>query len=344
MQFKPEIYEEKPRSIKSERILDLYTVQLEELFEVLYPSKSKDSKARRQFIKDCISKGQHKGVWVYFPWSQILVRTLSEEDYYKLRTNRNRNLISEEEQKKIKSLTVGIAGLSIGINTALTLARLGVNNLKIADFDKLTTSNLNRIPAGLVDIGVEKSVMATKQLCELDPFMNLVVFDKGLNKGNLEEFFTKPTKLDLIIDAIDDFEIKIRLRILGKQHKIPVLMFTNLGDGCLVDIERYDKDSNLDVFNGLLGDLPEQIINSKITEDDKQRLAAKLVGIESVPTKALASLAEIGKTLVGRPQLASTVSASSGLAGFIVKKIALEEECKSGRHLVHFDTDYFSAG
>lgn len=355
MSFKlqPEIFKEvgfdkkrlevfkKTRKINT--IMDLYENQLTELFEILYSPKSKDVKAKKQFAKDCLtSTNKHKGVWVYLPWQETLIHTLSEDDYYQLRTNRNRDLITEAEQKKLKSFTAGIAGLSIGSNMAEVLVHLGIVNIKISDFDELATSNLNRVAFGLPQIGSNKATLTAHKLYEIDPFIKLQVFETGLNKNNLVSFLAGTKKLNTVIDAIDDFEIKIRLRLEAKKLRVPVLMFTNLGDSCLVDIERYDQEKNLEIFNGLLGNLPEKILKSKITKQDKQKLAAKLVGIENIPTKALASLPQIGKTLAGRPQLISTVSVSSGLGGFIVRKIALNEPCPSGRYLVQFDSAIFS--
>jgi hypothetical protein len=330
------------RYYKNLNLIDIYDKQVEELFEITYPNNTERKLNKSKFFGGKPTNSKIKGVWVFFPWNSTLVHMLGENDYYSLRTNRNRNLITKKEQKKLSTFIVGIAGLSIGSNIALTLVRLGINSLKISDFDTLVTSNLNRVPTNLLEIGVDKTELATRKLYEIDPFINLETFGQGLTKKTLKNFLVGTKKLNVVIDAIDDFEMKILSRLEARKQGIPVVMFTNLGDSCLLDIERYDKEKNIEIFNGLLGNTPETILKSKMTAQDKQKFAAKLVGVDNVPTKALDSLLEIGKTLVGRPQLSSTVSTSSGLAGFIIKKLALGEYCPSGRYLVRFETAIFS--
>src|SRR3990167_10414315 len=41
-----------------------------------------------------------RGRWVFFPWSNQLLHILDSEDFQELRTARNRNLITKEEQRK----------------------------------------------------------------------------------------------------------------------------------------------------------------------------------------------------------------------------------------------------
>lgn len=340
--FKKSDLEKIKKTRKIWKIIDVYKDQLSELFEILNPNKPQDGNRLSEFLKENSSPNPNlKGSWVYFPWNGLLIHMLNEADYYTLRTNRNRDIINQNEQKILKNFSVGIAGLSIGSNMALTLAHLGVSkNLKIADFDTLTTSNLNRVPAVIYDIGSNKSVLAAQKLHEIDPFIDLQIFETGLSKRNLENFLVGKKKLNIVVDAIDDFEIKIRLRVVAKKLRIPILMVTNLGDSCLVDVERYDLNQKTEFFNGLLGNLPKEILSSKLSEADKTRFAAKIVGVEHIPTRALESLSKIGKALVGRPQLASTVSIGAGIATYIIRKIAIEGKWPSKRLLLHFDSAF----
>jgi len=334
----------KIKTTKIWQMCDLYKEQLEELFEMLYASE-KDNKIKlSQFLKERLDPNPNlRGTWVYFPWRKILIHMLNEKDYFILRTNRNRELITLKEQKQLKNFTIGIAGLSIGSNIALASVHLGASqNLKIADFDNLATSNLNRVIFGLPEIGKNKAQLTAQKLYEINPFINLRVFDKGLTRETLDDFVSKQPKLNLVIDEIDDFEIKVRIRLMARKEMIPVLMVTSLGDGCLIDVERYDIDPKMKLFNGFLGNLSDKILKSKLTEEEKKKFAAQLVGIENIPTRALKSLLEIGKTLVGRPQLVTTVSVGVGVAGFLARKIALDEHCPSGRYLLHLRDAIFA--
>ena len=71
-----------------------------------------------------------------------------------LRTDRNRNLITAEEQHRLGALRIGVVGLSVGHVIAHTLVMQGLcGELRLADFDDLELSNLNRIPATVFDLG-----------------------------------------------------------------------------------------------------------------------------------------------------------------------------------------------
>ncbi len=62
------------------------------------------------------------GVWVYYPWNNNLVHILDEQEFVKLRTNRNCNKITSAEQETLRKKKIGIIGLSVGQSIALTLA------------------------------------------------------------------------------------------------------------------------------------------------------------------------------------------------------------------------------
>ena len=319
---------------------DLYILQLEELFEIQNPKliHTKDFKERQhEFIKSKTDK-ENLGNWIYFPWNGELMHVLNEDDYSSLRTNRNKNLISFDEQIKLYNACVGFVGLSIGSHFATSLTYSGIaKNIKLAEFDNISTSNLNRIRAGLKDIGTPKIDFISHEIYDINPYANLTLFNNGLNNDNLTSFFETGQKLNVIFEAIDDFEMKIRLRIEAKKQKIPIIMLTNLADNLLIDVERYDQDSNLQLFNGLIGDTPEQILSSKITEEKKVEYAVKIVGREHLTERIVSSLSEINKTLVGRPQLFSTVSIGGGFASYLARKLILDEGLKSGRYFISFD-------
>ena len=93
------------------------------------------------------------GTWAFYPWSGRLVHVLPEDAFIEVRTNRNRDKITKEETATLRTKTVGIAGLSVGQSTAIALAmERGCGRLKLADFDVVELSNLNRIRCGLHEL------------------------------------------------------------------------------------------------------------------------------------------------------------------------------------------------
>jgi len=60
--------------------------------------------------------------------------------------------------------------------------------IRLADFDTLELSNLNRIPASVLDLGVNKAVVAARRIAEIDPYLRVVVEPTGIRPENLGEF------------------------------------------------------------------------------------------------------------------------------------------------------------
>ncbi len=321
------------------KVIDIYQKQLKELFEIKNP-QSIFKKNFKKFIKYKNKKDvKISGDWIYYPWSNTLIHTLSEQENYLLRTNRNQNIITAKEQKKLRNFTVAIAGLSVGGNIATTLIYNGFSkNIKLADFDTLSTTNLNRVKASLKDIGRHKIDIIKEQIMEIDPYIKIYSYHEGLNKKNLQDFIENYPRPKLIFEVIDDFKLKILIRKLAKKNKIPVVMLTNLGDNVLIDIERYDIEPDVKFFNGKVNEnILNAIMRNQITEKEKKKYAIDLVGKENLTERVINSVLNIGKTLVGRPQVMSTVAISSGIAALIARKIALEENLPSGRSLIKFD-------
>lgn len=321
--------------------IDNYKEQLEELFKVLNPSLrlSSDYESRlAEFIEKRSESEENRfvGTWVYYPWSEILIHILNHKEFFLVRTNRNRNIITADEQGKLAEFTTAFVGLSIGNSMALSLVYSGISEkIKIADYDTLELSNLNRIRAGLPNLGSKKTEITSQQIFEINPYAIVETLNKISNE-NLDEFVTGSLKPKLIFEAIDDFEIKIRLRLSARKFGIPIVMLTNLGDRLLIDVERYDQDPNLEVFNGKIGGTAQEILDKPITEADKQKYALAIVGKENVSSRVFDSVMEVNKTLVGRPQVMSTVTIGGGIAAYVARRIALED-LRSGRYLIDFE-------
>lgn len=322
-------------------ISDLFEDQLRELFEITSPNLVNSEAEYMKFRAE--RGGKHpelKGSWVAYTWLKMVLHILNEADYFQVRTNRNKNLLSEEESNLLQQYTVGIAGLSVGNSIARALAYGSVcGKLVLADKDIFSLSNMNRVNIGMADLGKQKTYVTARQIYEINPYARIHEMPKGISVDNLDEFFISDKFI--AFDEIDDFEMKVRLRIAAKEKKAVVIMMTSLGDNVLVDVERHDKHQ-VAPFNGKADSVIGDILSGQLSDSDKKRYAVQLIGIENVPTKALQSLGQMGKTLVGRPQLFSSISISAGLASFIVRQIGLAD-LSSGRYLLSV-SDIFKLG
>lgn len=276
--------------------------------------------------------------FVHLSSQKKLLRMVDKATYFALRTNRNKNLITEAEQLTLSSKRLGVLGMSVGSTIAIGAVQAGIaSTIKIADFDDVSNTNLNRLRVPLWDIGRSKAQVAAEQIYSVDPYTTVELYDKGVSDDNIDAFFGDGSPLDAIVDEIDDFRMKSLLRVKAREKRIPVIMMTSLGDSILVDVERFDQEPDRKVFHGILGTLPEELLEKNdISDLEIKQLSVKLVGAEYVPTRALESLPLMGKELNGRPQLYSTIAIDGGLAVYILREIFMGHDFPSGRYHLDF--------
>ena len=168
---------------------------------------------------------------------------------------------------------------------------------------------------------------------ELDPFATCILYSDGLADETVSSFVAGS---DVVIDELDDFRMKVRLRLAARSHGKPLLMATSLGDTVLIDVERWDRPHDgLEPFNGQLdGVALEDLMRTDLSLDEVSRFAAQVIGVDNVPLRALASLPLINRELAGRPQVASTVAVAAGLAVLAVRSVLLGAPLRSGRYRV----------
>lgn len=319
---------------------DIYPSQLTELFEVMNAQLigvPEFDQALHKFMDErSTPSADLRGNYVYYPWSGLLLHTISEQEQNQLRTNRTSNLVTKEEQATLRKFTAGIAGLSFGNGVALSLVYSGISDtVKIADRDIFETTNLNRVRVGLPSVNEPKTSVTAREIYEINPYADVHVFGDGLNEKNLDDFINGDSALNIVFDVVDDFAMKVRLRLAAREAHIPVIMLTSLEDSILIDVERFDLDPSAELFHGLLGGITDKLLAGNMSEQDKARYAMAIVGPEHVSYRNLLSLSEVGTKLVSRPHLYGTVSIVCGLAAFIAKRIALGEDMPSMRkHMV----------
>ncbi|WP_083974381.1 ThiF family adenylyltransferase [Herbidospora daliensis] len=268
------------------------------------------------------------GTWVWYPWSAVLVRTHPAEEFRRLRTDRNRNKITPAEQRRLGAARIGVVGLSVGNGTALTLTMEGVGgSFRIADFDRLDLTNLNRIRAGLPDLGLEKTVVTARQMYEIDPYLDVETFPEGVTPANVEVFLDG---LDLVVEECDDLYAKVAVRERARDLRIPVLMSTS--DRGMLDVERFDLEPGRPIFHGRLGDVSADDL---IGLAPKDKIRYVLAMFDSLSPRMRASLPEVGRTLASWPQLASDVAVGAGAVTDAARRLLLGEPVASGRY--HLD-------
>lgn len=315
---------------------------LNELFDISHPSK-KDSKTDdelKHFSKE-LTAGQpdNWGQWIFYPWLNKVVHLPAKKELRALRTSRNRNLITAEEQAKLYESAILIVGMSVGSNVVEALVSQGIGGkLILVDMDIIEPSNLNRIRSPYHQVGLDKVEAVSRRMWEIDPYLEIIGYSDGLNEKILSEILAKHPP-DVIIDEMDELRMKIKLRETAKAKSTPVVMAADDGDNALIDIERYDLDNNLALFNGRI---PEAVLE-KIKKETVGRaelgimIGRYFVGTENIPLRMFQSLAEVGKTLPSWPQLGGAAALSGVSLAYVAKKILLNLPLRTGRVLVSLD-------
>lgn len=278
------------------------------------------------------------GVWVYYPWSNRLIRILEEEEFIEVRTNRNKNKITDSEQRELSQKKVGVVGLSVGQSVALTMAmERSFGELRIADFDKLELTNLNRIRSSVVNLGLKKTVVVAREIAEVDPYLKISLFNSGVTESNIDSFITQDGVLDMIIEECDSFNIKVLVREKAKSLNIPVLMDTS--DSGMLDVERFDIEPDRPLFHGLISHLDKKEIHEPGDIVRKLGVVLPVLGRSTASTRMKSSILEVGKSLSTWPQLASAVISGGGICADAYRKIVLGQAYPSGRY--HFSENEF---
>ena len=279
-------------------------------------------------------KLEEYGVWVYYPWSNKLIHLLDEEEFVEIRTNRNRYKITRQEQKILQQKKIGIVGLSVGQSIALTIAmERTCGELRLADFDTAELSNLNRIRTGIHNLGLKKTIIAAREICEIDPYLQVKIYD-GLTKENIDDYFTDGGKLDLLVEVCDGLDIKIISRFKARELKIPVVMDTN--DRGMLDVERFDLEPRRPILHGLAGDLDPQKINN-LTNEEKIPYILTMIGAETISTRLKASMLEVEQSINTWPQLASSVTLGGAITTDVCRRIFLDQFHESGRYYLDIE-------
>jgi molybdopterin/thiamine biosynthesis adenylyltransferase len=264
--------------------------------------------------------------WAYYPWRRTVVAVLAPRAFRAVRLDRNRNMITAEEQARLGALRIGVAGLSVGHVIAHTLAAQGMcGELRLADFDRLELSNLNRVPATVFDLGVNKAEVAARRIAELDPYVQVRVIVAGLTVDTVDEFLDG---LDIVVEECDSLDMKALLREGARARRIPVLMASS--DRGLLDVERFDLEPQRPILHGLLGDLDFARL-PQMSSREKVPHLLRFLEAEQLSPRLAASAVELDRQLSTWPQVAGDVVLGATAVAEAVRRIGLGEALRSGR-------------
>jgi len=154
---------------------------------------------------------------------------------YEQAFSRNIGWVTNHEQQTLKNKTIAIAGMGgVGGSHLLTLTRLGIGNFHISDFDIFELANFNRQAGAYIStINQPKAETLAKFAKDINPDLNITIFEKGINEANVQQFLNGA---DLYLDGLDFFAVNARRLMFNEctNLSIPAVTAAPLGMGAAV--------------------------------------------------------------------------------------------------------------
>jgi hypothetical protein len=304
-------------------LIDTIDRQLMDLATVRLPSAA-STEERHRFVADALgaSPGQATvGNWVYLPWEAKMVHLLEQDDYFEVITNRNLDKITRDEQRLLRTKRIGVMGLSVGGEAAVTVAQEHLcGEIVLADFDRLDLSNLNRLHAGCDELGHHKAKIVARRIARIDPYLPVTILEDGVTAANVKAFLQG---LDLLIEECDGLQMKHDVRLLAKARGVNVVFAAD--ERGFLSVEPYAGRPDLRAFHGRIR-APQPAREAFPTPlAFLKALTEWMGGWDNISERSRRSLERVGDTLCGYPQLASEARYAAGQIGHVARRLLLGE-------------------
>ncbi len=143
------------------------------------------------------------------------------------RFNRTGYLIGDEGIEKLAKASVAVCGLgAVGSYAVEALARAGVGNIRIVDYDVVDKTNINRQLYALDStIGIKKTKIAEERIRDINPDCNIEVFDTFIDEDSNPSIMEG--QVDVLIDAIDSLSAKVHL--IANAYRANIHVVSSMG-------------------------------------------------------------------------------------------------------------------
>ena len=184
------------------------------------------------------------------------MRTPSEAEFDAVKDER----FSPQIYEKLKRAKVAIAGLGgLGSHIAVMLARSGVGQLHLVDFDIVDLSNLNRQVYNVDELGMPKTEALKRILLKINPYINVSYENVKVDNKNIKQLFTG---FNIVCEAFDNPSAKAMIvsELLSRDSETIIVSGSGMaGYGDANEIKTEKKFSRLyvcgdgksDAFEGI---------------------------------------------------------------------------------------------
>lgn len=145
-------------------------------------------------------------------------------------TTRTGLIIGDEGIEKLRNSNVIIFGVGgVGSFAAEAIARAGVGNMTIVDFDDVDITNINRqLPALHSTVGKYKVEVMKERILDINPDINIKAIRDVYNKDTSDKILTE--NYDYVVDAIDMVTSKIHLIETCKSKGLEIISSMGMGN------------------------------------------------------------------------------------------------------------------
>jgi len=248
--------------------------------------------------------------------------------FYAKAFSRNIGLLTEEEQKKLRTCKIAIAGVGgVGGFHLMTLVRLGVGQFHITDMDCYEVPNLQRQCGAFMNtLGKNKAAVMKQSALSVNPHAEIQSFETGVSKENIDAFLSG---VDILIDGIEFFAFETRRMIFNEARKRGIYTITAgpLGFGSALLIfspSGMGFDEYFDIREGMTE--LEHIIAFGVG------LAPASVHMRYLDLNSVDLNARSGPSLVTACQLCASLAATE-----VLKILVKSKEVKAAPHYCQFD-------
>lgn len=223
-----------------------------------------------------------------------------------MKFKRLENLIDHVSLEKLRSSTILVVGLGgVGGYVVEALSRSGIGNLILIDFDKVDITNFNRQIIAVNDnIGKYKADCFKDRIESINEECNVIIYNLKIDNANIKDIFN--TKIDFVVDAVDDVKAKEAIINYCLDHNINFI--SSMGTGNRLDPSKLTITTLAKTYNDPLA----RIMRNKFNKNIQKKITV-CTSVE-LPSKV------IDKSIIGSTAF---IPSSAGLliASYIVRKL-----------------------
>ena len=223
-----------------------------------------------------------------------------------MKFSRLENLIGTLSLEKLNNSTILVAGCGgVGGSVVEALARSGVGNLILVDYDKVDITNFNRqVIATNENIDKYKIDCFKDRINSINEECNVITYNLKIDSDNIRDIFN--TKIDFVVDAVDD--VKAKESIINYCIENNIEFISSMGTGNRLDPSK------------LIITTLDKTYNDPLARSMRSKFDKKIQKKITVCTSIEVPLKVKDKTVIGSNAFVPN-SAGLFIASYIVRKI-----------------------